>query len=611
MIHTQWKPEFESRLRRHQDELKQLHFELYHSNLKAFDAYVEMLYHAWQDRPEALRLLDRARQDDPQWLQDRARVAMPVDVAAFAGTIKGLQARLDYLADCGVRMLHLTNLLRGPRDMEHGAAVSDFRAVQPEIGALEDLSRLAEQCRKRGIALCTDLSMHHTSDQHEWARRARAGEKACQDRYYFYDSYELPNAYEQTMPQELPLASPGNFSWCEEAQKVVMTTFYPDQWDLNYMNPAVLCDMTENLLFLCNQGIDAIRLEGLPYLWKALGTSCRHLRQVHSLARILRMACEIVCPGVLLLGDVALEPGPASAYFGSEERPECHLLYNTALMAAVWHTVATRDVRLLAHQVQQMLYLPKRFTFLNYLRSRDPVVWNLDFGFLGQFGTQESAHKRYLNDYLSGKWPGSTARGELYHADPRLGDAQLFGTTASLCGIEAAREKNDGVALARAIRTDIMLHAFLFTLSGVPVLCSGDEIARENDPPKTKGTRRMSQGPMDWHKAALRADPITAEGQVFAAIRRLEALRAEHPALDDQADVRLLNTGSDQVLGISRSWRGEKLLALFNFSPDTQIAWLKDLSLYTDLHTTASIDAGAVTVPAGGYRWLIHTEEAR
>ena len=608
MIHTQWKPEFESRLRRHQDELRQLHCELYHSNLRAFDAFVNMLYQAWQDRPDALKMTDRARQDDPQWLQDRARVAMPVDVAAFAGTLKGLQGRLDYIADCGVRLLHLTSLLRTARDQKDGSeSVCDFRAVQPEIGTLADLARLAEQCRKKGISLGADLPLHHTSDQHAWACRARAGEKACQDRYYFYDSYELPNAYEQTMPQELPLAAPGNFSWCEEAQKVVMTTFYPDQWDLNYMNPAVLCDMTENLLFLSNQGIDVIRLEGLPFLWKALGTSCRHLRQVHSLLRILRMACEIVCPGVLLLGDVGQEPGPASAYFGSEERPECHLLYNTALMPAVWHTVATRDVRLLAHQVQQMQYLPRRFTFLNYLRSRQAISWQLDFGFLGQFGTQENAHKRYLNDYLSGKWPGSAARGEL----TGTGAAQLCGTTASLCGIQAARKKNDGVALARAIRSDIMLHAFLFTLSGVPVLCSGDEIARENRPCAGKDSLSIHQGPMDWDKAALRSDPATAEGQVFAAIQRLEALRAQHPALDDQAEVRLLTTGSDQVLGISRSWRGEKLLALFNFSPDTQIAWLKDLSLYTDLHTAASIDAGAVTVPAGGYRWLIHTEETR
>ena len=100
--------------------------------------------------------------------------------------------------------------------------------------------------------------------------------------------------------------------------------FYPYQWDLNYANPIVFNDMTDNMLNLCNHGVDIIRLDAVPYIWKALGTSCRNLPQVHTLVRMMRMVCEIVCPGTLLLGEVVMEPSRVVPYFGTVEKPECH-----------------------------------------------------------------------------------------------------------------------------------------------------------------------------------------------------------------------------------------------------------------------------------------------
>ena len=388
---------------------------------------------------------------------------------------------------------------------------------------------------------------------------------------------------------------------------------YPYQWDLNYANPTVFNDMTDNMLNLCNHGVDIIRLDAVPYIWKALGTPCRNLPQVHSLVRMMRMVCEIVCPGTLLLGEVVMEPSKVVPYFGTMEKPECHLLYNVTTMATIWHTVATRDVRLLAHQLGQVFALPKEYTFLNYLRCHDDIGWGLDYGFLRQFGQEEVPHKKYLNDYLTGKWAGSPARGELYNDDPRLGDARLCGTTASLCGIEAARASGDQAAMETAIRMDETLHAFMFTLSGVPVLYSGDEIAQENDnayhddPLKREDSRYLHRGNLDWKKAALRTRKNTPEGKVFSAICRMEGLRGEHRAFDTEADTWLLDTGSDQVLGIGRYYRGEQLLALFNFSDQDRTAWLKDEKMYTDLMDGTESDAGAVKIPAGGFRWLLHT----
>ena len=608
-----WMPEFAARFRRHEDELKWLYCELYHNDMRAYDYFIDMLYRTWEERPESLKMMDRAREVYPDWYKGHELVGMLMYVNAFAGNLQGVREKLDYIADCGVNYLHLMPLLESPKGRSDGGyAVSDFRKVQPELGTMDDLKELADDCHKRGIAVCLDFVMNHTSEDHEWARRARAGEKEYQDRYFFYDDWTLPNAFEQTVPQVFPTTAPGNFTWCEEARKVVMTTFYPYQWDLNYANPTVFNDMTDNMLNLCNHGVDIIRLDAVPYIWKALGTPCRNLPQVHTLVRIMRMVCEIVCPGTLLLGEVVMEPSKVVPYFGTVEKPECHLLYNVTTMATIWHTVATRDVRLLEHQLRQVFALPKEYTFLNYLRCHDDIGWGLDYGFLSQFGMQEVAHKKYLNDYLTGKWPGSPARGELYNDDPRLGDARLCGTTASLCGIEAARNYGDAAGMEKAVRKDEMLHAFMFTLSGVPVLYSGDEIAQENDnayhddPLKREDSRYLHRGNLDWGKAELRHDENTPEGKVFSAICRMEQLRGEHPAFDTEADTWLLDTGSGSMLGIGRYYRGEQLLALFNFSGEDQTAWLKDEKEYTDLMDGTQGDAGAVRVPAGGFRWLLH-----
>ena len=604
-------PEFSKRFSSHKEELRELYLTLYHGDTQAWDYFVEMLYRCWKNRSADLRKIDRLRLADPAWYKGHELVGMLMYVDAFAGTLRGVREKLDYIRDCGVNYLHLMPLLESPVGRSDGGyAVSDFRRVQPELGTMEDLEDLAADCHAHGIAVCLDFVMNHTSEDHEWARRARAGETEYQNRYFFYDNWDVPNEFEKTVPQVFPTTAPGNFSWCHEAGKVVMTTFYPYQWDLNYANPVVFNDMTENMLFLCNQGIDIIRLDAVPYIWKELGTNCRNLPQVHSLVRMMRMVCEIVCPGTLLLGEVVMEPSKVVPYFGTVERPECHLLYNVTTMASTWHTVATKDVRLLQYQLHQVFSLPGEYTFLNYLRCHDDIGWGLDYGFLSMFGMAEVPHKKFLNDYLTGKWEGSPARGELYNDDPRLGDARLCGTTASLCGIEAARYEQDTAKLDWAVRLDLTLHAYMFTLSGIPVLYSGDEIAQENDyryhedPLKAADSRYLHRGRMNWDAAEKRSDPDTPEGRIFLSLRKLEELRNAHRVFDGKADVWLVVTGDNSVLGIGRYYQGEKLIGLFNFAETTKTLSLREDGSFCDLLNGEAVDKTSLILQPGGFLWL-------
>ena len=589
---------FRQRLARHHDELRWLYMELY-DNGSMFAELCDQMYRYAEARSAALKERDAAREADPNWYKHRDLLGMMLYIDNFAGNLDGVRGKLDYLEEAGVNCLHLMPFLDTVKGRDDGGyAVADFRTVRPDLGTMEDLEQLTAACHDKGMNVCMDFVMNHTSCDHEWARRARAGEGEYMSRYFFFDSYDIPAEYEKTCPQVFPTTAPGNFTYLSDCNQVVMTSFYPFQWDLNYANPTVLNDMTENMLFLCNQGIDVIRLDAVPYIWKELWTTCRNLPQVHTLVRIMNLAAAIVCPGTLLLGEVVMEPSKVVPYFGTPESPECHMLYNVTTMCTTWHTVATQDTRLLRHQMDTVFALPRQYTFLNYLRCHDDIGWGLDYAYLRQFGVEEVAHKRFLSDYFQGKCFGSEARGELYNDDPRLGDARHCGTTASLCGMETGSEQS--------LNLDIMLHAFLFTQSGLPILYSGDELGQLNDysyhrdPIKREDSRFLHRGNFDWAAAEKRST-----NPLYQALLKLEAIRKGEKAFHADADVWTLEPKNTHILAIGRYYQGDKLLALFNFGRGNETAWLEEGEVYEDLLTGEKLTARAVAMKPYEFRWLI------
>ena len=606
---------YNQRFSRHYDELKWLYCELYQDNpevMTHFHALTEEMKHSYKNRSAALKASDATREQDSSWYKRNQLIGMMMYVNAFADTLKGVEDKLDYIQECNVNYLHLMPLLASPKGKSDGGyAVSDFRTVQEELGTMDDFQELASKCHERGISICLDFVMNHTSEEHEWAKRARAGEKEYQDRYFFFDSYDIPALYEKTCPEVFPTTAPGNFTYLPELQKHVMTTFYPYQWDLNYHNPIVLNEMVSNMLYLANQGVDIVRLDAVPYIWKQLGTTCRNLPQVHTIVRMMRMICEIVCPGVLLLGEVVMAPEKVVPYFGTPEKPECHMLYNVTTMASTWHTVATREVDLLRRQIDTIASLPKNYVFQNYLRCHDDIGWGLDYEYLEKSGIQEIPHKKYLNDFLTGNYPDSFARGELYNDDPRLKDARLCGTTASLCGIERFGFEGNEEGVDRGIRYDITLHAFMLSQSGIPVIYSGDELGQLNDysykhdPEKQADSRYLHRGKFNWELAANRKLPHTVQGKLFPALYKLENIRTSHSVFDTDADLRTIDTWDPSVLALVRENEEEKFIGIYNFSEYDKVAWINEEDgMYLDLISGREMEARGVQIPAFGCFWL-------
>nr|WP_227144870.1 amylosucrase [Lacrimispora sp. 210928-DFI.3.58] len=602
---------FLKRMERHHDELRWLYMELY-GNDSMFAELCDNLRRFYLERKEELKAMDRKREADPNWYRQNDMLGMMFYIDNFAGNMKGVEAKLGYIEQCNVNYIHLMPFLDTPEGRSDGGyAVSDFRKVQEKLGSMEDLESLTAACHKKGINVCMDFVMNHTSEDHEWAKRARRGEGEYMSRYFFYDNADVPSMYERTVPQVFPTTAPGNFTWLPDAGHFVMTTFYPYQWDLNYKNPRVFNEMMYHFLYLTNKGIDIIRIDAVPYIWKELGTQCRNLPQVHTIVRMMRMISEIVCPGVLLLGEVVMEPEKVVPYFGTVEKPECHMLYNVTTMATTWHTVATRDVRLLKKQLDIVNSLPKDYVFLNYLRCHDDIGWGLDYGTLLADGMEERSHKQYLNDYFQGYAGGSNSRGELYNADPVTGDARFCGTTASMCGIEKAGFTQDGLAMEKAIKFDVMLHAYMFMQSGIPVLYSGDEIGQVNDytykddPNKAADSRYIHRGAMNWELAGNISDPDTVEGKLFHRLGQLEQIRKTEKVFVSNADTWTIETWDPSVLCIGRYFEGEKLIGLFNFSEFDKTAWINETDGdYVELITGAEMKPIGVNIPAYGFYYL-------
>lgn len=580
---------FAQRMEKHQDELRWLYMELY-GNDAMYAELCEQMHDYYLKRSTELKKRDIKKEKNPDWFKEKEMLGMMLYIDNFAGNLKDVEKKLAYLKECNVNCLHLMPFLDTPKGKSDGGyAVADFRKVRPDLGTMKDLARLTEKCHENGMNVCMDFVMNHTSEEHEWAKRARAGEGEYMSRYFFYDNGDIPARYEETVPQVFPTTAPGNFTWLPEIGHYVLTTFYPYQWDLNYRNPRVFNEMMYNFLFLANQGMDIIRIDAVPYIWKELGTSCRNLKEVHTIVRMMRMIAEIVCPSVILLGEVVMEPEKVVPYFGTVEKPECHMLYNVTTMATIWNSIATRDIRLLKKQMDIVSRLPKQYTFLNYLRCHDDIGWGLDFDTMKQWGMEEPSHKRYLNDYFTGKIADSISRGELYNDDPVTQDARFCGTTASMCGIEAAGFEGNAEKMQTAIQEDLMLHAYMLTQSGIPMLYSGDELGQVNDysykedAEKVSDSRYLHRGIFQWILADKRKDLSTVQGQLFQMLNRLEQIRRQENVFSQEAEVYTYDVHNDSILGILREYKGERFIALFNFSENEQTAWMQEEGIFRNL----------------------------
>ncbi len=587
---------------------------------------VETMARQYMLRREEFRQKDLQREKDHNWFLSQKWTGMALYADGFAGDLKNLKSKARYFQDLGVNMVHVMPIMKCPTGHSDGGyAVSDFREVDSRFGSMEDLDRLSNELRKRDILLTLDVVLNHTSNEHEWAQKALQGDQKYQDYYYTFPSREIPDMFEETMPETFPDTAPGNFTWIEGMDKWVMTVFKNYQWDLNYSNPAVFIEMMDVILFWANHGADIVRLDAVAFLWKKIGSTCQNEREAHLILQLMKDCCQVTAPGVLFIAEAIVAPVEVAKYFGEDaiNAKECEIAYNATFMALLWDAVATRSTLLLNQGIKSLPDKLDRATWLNYVRCHDDIGLGFDDEDIRLAGYDPVPHRRFLIDYFTGKWEGSVAKGKPFGHNAKTGDARISGSLASLVGLEVALEKGDPGEIDDAIKVIILLHGMIMSFGGIPLLYYGDEIGTTNDyryvedERKSGDTRWMHRPTFDWDKAELRNKPNTVENRIFHALKKMIAVRKEVPAFADFNNRELRDTGNPHLFVFCRlnpQHVSDRVLVVGNFDSRPQHLELDSLKDTAFMHHSQIVDLysgespamfkNAIVIPPYRFYWL-------
>jgi len=580
-------PIFKERLEANIDDLFRLLFELYGHRYDFYYHLEDIIARAmeiWLLRSKELQKLDAEREANPEWFQSEEMLGGVCYVDLFAGDLEGVKEKIPYFKELGLTYLHLMPLFQCPEgENDGGYAVSSYRDVDPKLGTMNQLKDLATELRRNGISLAVDFIFNHTSNQHKWAQKAREGDREHQEYYWMFDDRTLPDQYQQNLRDIFPQQRSGCFTYYQDMKRWVWTTFYSYQWDVNYSNPRLFRAMLGEMLFLANQGVEILRLDAVPFVWKEMGTTCENQPKAHTVVQAYNALLRIVAPAVLFKSEAIVHPDDVVKYISAKES---QISYNPTLMASLWNTLATHDVRLLNYALHHRHHLPEGCSWVNYIRSHDDIGWSFANEDAWYLGINPDDHRNFLNAFYTGRFAGSFARGVPFQENPQTGDARISGMLASLAGLEKALFENNPEEIEFSIRRILLLHSVILTVGGIPLIYLGDEKALPNDysyvadPKKVDDSRWVHRVFRHWDKEKQTLkDPDHPSSRIFRELIRLTKIRKTLPALAvGKLDV--FYTGSDHIVGFTRINASQHVMILANFKEEQQTMKANEIRLH-------------------------------
>ncbi len=617
---------FNHRLKSGEETLKKQFYSLYENQGMVEDHFADLLKvlrQGYSKRPDNLKKSDIKREKDKYWFLAEKWVGMMLYSDLFAGDLNGVRKNLDYLEELGINLVHLMPLLKSPKkNNDGGYAVSDYRDINPELGTLDDFKALIKDLHDRDMIVMIDFVLNHTADEHEWAMKARQGNKEYQDRYYFHQDRTVVNLFEQSLPEVFPTTAPGNYTFIEEVNKWVMTVFNTYQWDLNYTNPKVFIEMVDVMIFLSNLGIDILRLDALAFMWKKMGTDSQNLDEAHLVIKAMKSCMRIVAPGTLFLAEAIVAPYEIVKYFGEgdELTDECEMAYNATFMVTLWDAMATKNNRLTLTTLSQIPPKPFGTTWLNYVRCHDDIGLGYEDTHAQWSGYDPTSHRKFLTEFLSGSHEYSFSKGQKFMENEKTGDARICGSLASLAGLEKAVDEKDAEQIEFACRRIKMLHSLILSYGGIPMLYSGDELGTLNDysylkdSAKADDSRWMHRPRMNWKRAEKRKKKETLENRIFTDLTTLIRTRKSSPEMAALNNRQLANLENQHLLGIFRSSGEHSSLVVCNLNDHSESFKGELISMYgfdlrqnfTDKLTskTFQLEAGHIVLEPYETVWL-------
>ena len=506
----------------------------------------------------------------PPWFTETPIVAMTLYVDLFAKNILSLKDKLTYFQSLGINLIHLMPILKTrTEENDGGYAVVDFNDIDPKFGTKNDLLEVIHFFHQYNIKIMIDFVLNHVAKEHQWAIKAVKGDSFYRHFFMIYEDDFIPSQFDLTVPLVIPERKQTNFTYLESLQAYIYTSFSDYQWDLNYKNPYVLIEMLKQLYTFSSWGIDMIRLDAIPFMWKTLGTTCRNLPEVHVLMRIFRAFRDMTCPQLALLGEAIVEPHEIVKYFGTDDAPECDFMYDANLMVDLWHTVATQDARLLKIDANRF-HIPKHAAWLNYIRCHDDIGWGFNEDALATFGFDPFLHKQFLLSFYNGSFKGSFSRGIDYQRNEKTKDARTNGMFASLIGIEEANVQHANMLLELAVKRMNLINAILLFYQGAPMIYAGDDIGMTNDasyldnPHKKDDSRWIHRPFYDWNLYEMIISNHEGIAKIYHDLKSFIKLRQTHPLLQPFVSQRALDIDHQDVIVLEKYKDNKHLFGIFN-----------------------------------------------
>lgn len=505
-------------------------------------------------------------QSDPLWYKDA--VIYQTHVRAFCDTVgdgvgdfRGLTSKLDYLRDLGITAIWILPFYPSPL-RDDGYDIADYASVHPQYGTIESFREFLDAAHERGLRVITELVINHTSDQHPWFQRARTAPKGSPERDFYVWS-DAPDKYLDARIIFKDFEA-SNWTYDNVAGQYFWHRFYSHQPDLNYDNPAV-CEAIFPLFdFWMEMGVDAMRLDAVPYLYEREGTNCENLKETHDYLKRLRQHVDAKYPGRMLLAEANQWPEDAVAYFG--EGDECHMAFHFPVMPRLFMAIHREDRFPIVDIMDQTPAIPDNCQWAMFLRNHDELT-------LEMVTDEERDHmyRAYAHD----------ARARI-----NLGIRRRL---APLLGNNRRRIE--------------LMNGLLFSLPGTPVVYYGDEIGMGDN--IYLGDRNGVRTPMQWsadrNAGFSRANPqklylpvvidpeyhyetVNVEAQqnnpssLLWWMKRLIDLRKRHKALC-RGTLEFLHPDNRKVLAFVRNFGDEHILVVANLSRFSQYARL-DLSQF-------------------------------
>jgi len=503
---------------------------------------------------------------DELWYKDA--IIYQLHVKAFAdsnndgiGDFAGLTEKLDYLQELGVTALWLLPFYPSP-GRDDGYDISDYGTINPDFGTMKDFLRFIQEAKKRGLRVITELVINHTSDQHDWFKRARRSAKNSNMRGWYVWS-DTDQKYQGTRIIFTDTEK-SNWTWDHEAGQFYWHRFFSHQPDLNFDNPRVVSALIKVMKRWLDTGVDGFRLDAIPYLCERDGTNNENLPETHAIIKKLRVELDSYAKGKVLLAEANQWPEDVQYYFGDSD--ECHMAYHFPLMPRIYMAIAQEDRFPITDILRQTPDIPSTCQWALFLRNHDELTLEMVTD--------------VERDYL---W-------STYAHDPRA-------------RINLGIRRRLAPLMDNDRRKIELMNSLLLSFPGTPIIYYGDEIGMGDN--IYLGDRNGVRTPMQWtpdrNGGFSRADParlyapmimdpvygyeaVNVEAQsrslssLLNATKRLIAVRKSTLAFG-RGSMTFIRPANRSVLAYVREHEGEIILCVANLSRSAQATEL-DLSRF-------------------------------